>query len=524
MRRFCQKHLTPIEPEYDFSVENFIKHTNYSAGRKIEILRAVEHMLEDHGETKFHNGTHKYGKVKIFIKDESYPDYKYPRGIWARQDAFKAICGPIFRAIEEKVFKLPYFIKKIPKSERAAYIIQYIQQEGYSYQCTDYTSYESLFTTDLMEVCEFELYRFMLQHHTDQLTKLQMLFTIIGGINVVENVFFTFVVLAKRMSGEMNTSLGNGFSNLMFMLFAFDIYKVNFRGPVVEGDDGLAAVDRPIPKDYFIQMGLNVKMEIYDQLSEASFCGMVFDQDEMINIRDPIKVLVEMPYVPRRYAYSGEKVHFSLLKSKALSLLWEYPGCPILAKFGTKIIQLLSDFKIDVKYVDDKFQQELLIGYLKNPPPFRETGIKTRLLMEKVYGINVSSQIKIEEDISNMTLHSFHSPTLLSFIPKSWFDFYDRFSVDVHGWSYDAIVHPTFYRTHKPVNTINKIKKSSLMMAASEMLTFEQYVRYVLGPQTHLTSQQINERYERYIYRRRTAADCLCRNKQHIPPGGLAPF
>lgn len=524
MRRFCRTHLSPIEPEYDFSVENFINNSNYSAGRKIEILRAVEQMLEDHGEIKFRNGIHKYGKVKIFIKDESYPDYKYPRGIWARQDAFKAVCGPIFRAIEERVFKLPFFIKKIPKSQRAAYIMQYIKQEGFFYQCTDYTSYESLFTTDLMEVCEFELYKFMLQHHTDQLSKLRMLFGILGGINLVENIFFTFAVLAKRMSGEMNTSLGNGFSNLMFMLFAFDTYKINFRGPVVEGDDGLVAVDRPIPKDYFTDMGLNVKVEIHDELSEASFCGMVFDQDEMINIRDPIKVLLEMPYVPRRYAYSSEKVHFSLLKSKALSLLWEYPGCPILSKFGTKIIQLLSGYEIDVKYVDDKFQQELLIGYLRNPPPFRETGIKTRLLMEKVYGINVSSQIKIEYEISQMTLDSFHSPTLLSFIPKSWFDFYDRFSVDVHGWSYDAIVHPTMYRTYKPTNIITKIKKSSLMNAVSKIMTRSQYIHYVLGSHTQLTSQQIDERYERYIYRRRTAADCLYRNKQLIPPGGSVSF
>jgi len=288
VRQWVRSNLLPLDPSFQFDVEPWLESTNYSFKRKEELRKAYAEVVKMDDIDK-DTRLNKYAKVKYFVKEEWYPEYKHHRGIWAREDAFKVICGPFFKSIEEALFKLPYFIKKIPKDKRADYIMSLMNFDGYIYQTTDFTAYESHFRTELMYYCEYELYSYMVSMNAVGKVLLRNIFSVIGSFNYVVNKYFTLAVEAKRMSGEMNTSLGNGFSNLMFLLFAAHYYKIDFVGPVVEGDDGLMGLARKIPAQYFHKMGLNVKMETHELLSYASFCGMIFDPIERINITDPRK-------------------------------------------------------------------------------------------------------------------------------------------------------------------------------------------------------------------------------------------
>lgn len=114
VEEWCVKNLTPLPPESDLSVEHWLEQTNYPDWRKKQLKAIHEKITNPYDEKLF--------KVKSFIKDETYPSYKHARGINSRTDEFKTLVGPVIKLIEKEVFKLHWFIKKIPVRERPSYI------------------------------------------------------------------------------------------------------------------------------------------------------------------------------------------------------------------------------------------------------------------------------------------------------------------------------------------------------------------------------------------------------------------
>jgi hypothetical protein len=437
VRKWLIDNLEPLDTEEMFDFEEWLSGTNYTDKRKQELRKAWEGVISD--ELLDSNELNINAKVKYFVKEEWYPEYKHFRGIWAREDAFKAICGPFFKKIEEALFKLPYFIKKIPKDKRADYIMDFMYNPVYLFESTDFTAYESHFTTYVMYYCERELYKHMVRRNLQGLRLLRLIFHVIANFNYVINKYFTLAILAKRMSGEMNTSLGNGFSNLMLLLFACFYYKIDFTGPVVEGDDGLLGLSREIPPSYFVDMGFNVKMILSD-ISHASFCGMIFDPEERINITDPRKPLCTIMWVPRKYASASQKTIKGLIKSKALSLIFEYPGCPILCVLGAKLFSLLSGVEMinigQTNYEKKRFN-EILLRYANSDIPVKPIGPRSRDLMEHMFGISVQQQLLIEADIERMTLDNWDTNSALLIMPELWVSNYNNYVVDRDFTIYD---------------------------------------------------------------------------------------
>jgi hypothetical protein len=277
VKTWCSENLTPLKTDSDTSVQAWLDKTNYPLGRREELLRVWEsrdgYLLP------------KDSRVKSFVKDETYPEYKHARAINSRSDAFKCAVGPIFRLIEEEVFKHPAFIKKIPVSERPAYMLDRLFRVGAKYMGADYTAFESHFVREILESCEWVLYDYMtsgLPEHSEFMKRVQ---DIIGGKNICLFRFFSVSTEARRMSGEMNTSLGNGFTNLMLLLFLFSELGEEV-SPVVEGDDSCTSyMNRaPTTKD-FADLGFTIKIQTYDNFEEMSFCGIIFDPHDLVNVR-----------------------------------------------------------------------------------------------------------------------------------------------------------------------------------------------------------------------------------------------
>jgi len=481
VKQWVRENLEPILESDALDFEEWLSETNYPDWRKKEIRDAYKSIEKDFDDKDVY-GNNRYSEVKYFVKEENYPEYKHHRGIWARVDEFKAISGPFFRKIEEKLFKLPYFIKKIPKDKRPEYIQEMLFQEGMKYQTTDFTSFESLFTTDMMDDCEFELYRYMASKNPRAKWICQVIFAVVASDNHVTNKYFTLGVHAKRMSGEMNTSLGNGFSNLMFLLFACKEYKIYLRGAVVEGDDGLTSQSKEIPPEYFKKMGLNVKMKTVESLSEASFCGIIFDPIENINIRDPRVPLATCTWVSRKYATASEKKIRSLVRSKALSMIFEYPGCPILSKLGMKIFSLLEGYEIvnigDSNYTKEVFEA-YIVRYKTGELPVKEIGQRTRALMEKMFGISLSTQYMIERSIEEMTLEYWDTEHVLNIMPDVWINNYNNYVYrieDTHcniNFRFDNLLvnqhKEKLFKLRKVSNTKSSIKK---------LLTYKEFISH----------------------------------------------
>lgn len=403
--------MVPLKADTDTSFETWITNTPYPLWKK-EAFRQVHNetvgvITGSNVQTVDKCGrisVNRHCKLNSFQKDETYPTYKAARAINSRTDAFKVRVGPIFKLIEKELFSMPYFIKHTPVDERAEEIKRELYQECSKIIGTDYTAFESLFTKEFMETVEFQLYEYMTTEIEDQ-EWYKIVSTTLSGPNYCQfRDKFTMVVDATRMSGEMCTSLGNSFSNLMAMMFIAEETKMESLKSRVEGDDGIFTFYGPTPttKD-FAEIGLIIKIDEYETLTEGSFCGIIADQDEMINITDPINALVDFGWTTRQYADASIKTLKGLLKSKALSLAYQYPGCPVLAslaKYGLRMTQDANYYLGDLcEYEREIFKQ--LQDKFKGKIPHKEVGLKTRLLVEKKFGLSVEDQITIETYLDN---------------------------------------------------------------------------------------------------------------------------
>jgi len=347
-------------------------------------------------------------RVKTFVKDEFYSEFKHPRMINSRDDLYKIAVGPIFKLIEKEVFSLDWFIKKIPINQRPDYIYQRVYRAQQKYIATDYTAYESHFTKEIMEACEFELYRYMVDLLPEKHQFMQLL-SALKSKNLICGNFFNYTVDATRMSGEMNTSLGNGFSNLMFMLFACsEVGAFNVTG-VVEGDDGLFVMDGPRPtSETFKNMGLTIKLEVCESISTASFCGLIFDEEDLINISNPIEDLQTFGWSDKKYSNAGSNKLKGLLRSKSLSMLYQYQNAPIyqaLARYGIRMtegVRAISSSHYNT-YERDVIQEAYCFYNKHSHIAHKAVPIRTRLLMEREFGISVETQLRIERYLDSLT-------------------------------------------------------------------------------------------------------------------------
>lgn len=404
MRKFARKwikaNLVPLPSDADTSVERWLEATNYTMARKVELLR----LWRESGELV----TSKHKLVKSFVKDEFYPEFKHPRTINSRDDVYKVAVGPTFKLIEQELFKLPWFIKKIPMDQRPEYIYQRVYREHRKYIVTDYTAFESHFTKSIMDAVEFELYRYMVKNlpnrkqFLDHISALQSKNTIIGS-------HFTYTVDATRMSGEMNTSLGNGFSNLMFMLFACEeVGAFNISG-VIEGDDGLFVVDGPAPTSaVFKDMGLTIKLEMTESISTASFCGLIFDEQDKVFISNPVEDIQTFGWSDKKYSNASDAKLKQLLRSKSLSMLYQYRNAPIyqaLARYGIRMtegVRALGTSHFNT-YERDHLNGAYSFYNRHSDVAHQAVPIRTRLLMEREFHISVESQLKIERYLDSLT-------------------------------------------------------------------------------------------------------------------------
>lgn len=441
VQRFCERKLTPLSLDCDRSVPTWLQKTPYTLKRKAELQRKNDNIIDKFAVA--------YQRCKSFVKDEFYPEYKHARAINSRSDEFKTLVGPIMQLISDEVFKLPYFIKKIPVADRPEELMK-LYREGGWVLINDFSSFEAHFTREVMQDTSFVLYDYMTKNLPEHDEFMLLMDTVIGGINHIEFKNILLDVEAKRMSGEMDTSLANGFSNLMFLLFICEevmgLENVDTR---IEGDDSLTAgFGVPPDNQIFKDFGLRSKVETCYELNTASFCGMIFDVDERKNVTDPREVLSTFGWTSFKYIRSRDSLKKSLVRCKALSLAYQYPSCPILSVFAQRMLYLtkshnvkgfiekqgtnfLNLYKLDIlKQAVDSFDK---MRDKSGNWVFSEPGPKTRLLVENMYGIKVTDQLAIEDYIRTMRFEPIDCPLIRSLMPDVWCDYYERYHGQVRG-------------------------------------------------------------------------------------------
>jgi len=424
---WLKDNLVPLPSDSNDDFYHWLDNTNYPLWRRSQLINKYEQITD-----KFRR---RYKRVSNFVKDEFYREWKHARGINSRSDEFKCLTGPIFKLIEEVVYQHPSFIKHVPVAERPDYIYNLLFREGSTYFASDYSSYEALFTPEMMDSCEFELYRYMVQNLPGGADWLRLI-ECLKGRNLVVNKYFDMKVDGTRMSGEMCTSLGNGFTNLMLMLFLCKLKGCTDVNGVVEGDDGLFALNgSPPTSEDFAKLGFIIKIQTFTDLSQASFCGLIFDTGDRINIACPLRVLATTGWLNRFYVNSKSTKRKRLLRCKALSLLQQYPGAPIIQSFAQYILRCTRGINIGNILDQDRslnfWRREVLLKAIRderNIKP-RVVPMNTRLLMEKIFNVPLLDQLYIEKYFDQRNeLGPIDDPVILSLMPDVWHENYDCYS------------------------------------------------------------------------------------------------
>lgn len=446
-KRWIHENLTPLAADTTFDFEDWLAQTNYTEAFRSNLRDVNREMNERGGYWSSFTSRNRNKDVHMFTKDESYMEYKHARCINGRVDAAKCFMGPVFKKIEQVVFDNPHFIKKIPVRDRPAYLRKVFEGPG-SAMFVDFTSLEATLRVALMEI-EVYLYNYMLQNTVVAEDAAKFFEEVLMGRNIIDGKFLTLYLLARRLSGENNTSLGNGIFCLLITLFAYEeevgtpYYYIKSVG---EGDDGLwkEANGRHPTAPFYRSLGAIIKIELVEDVFSASFCGLVCDEEELLNIADPKKTLANFGLTSHTYAMSKKAVHKALLRAKALSLAYQYPNTPIfsaLAKYALRVTSGhdaraakyvirdnlykwaeadIAKFRLDPAGTIRRLRMELEV--------MGEPGPRTRQLMEKLFNVSVGEQKRIETYLDSLIELQ---PLIIDLDwHTDWLDFANRFRVE----------------------------------------------------------------------------------------------
>lgn len=319
-----------------------------------------------------------------FGKKEFLSMYKPTRLINPLSDKTKFVFGPIFKSIEEEVYKLPMFVKHIPRKDLAEYIANKLSGDVY---VTDYTSFESLFVNDIIDI-EWQWYSYLLKNYPYE---RRLVHDFLFRRNKYKRAGLSASTMCRRLSGSMNTSLGNCIANYVITTYLCKLSGFHLTNCVFEGDDGVICGSGKAPSsDLAAQCGLLLKIE-RRTVRNSSFCGMIFDPSSLQMIKDPLHTMLRFGWTLSNRMWM--KDCRPLLVAKAYSLLYELPACPVLSEMARTVVRKV---KVDPIFDDDYWTQTILRRDKHDQlDMFIET--PTRELFSSEFGVPIDMQLRLEE-------------------------------------------------------------------------------------------------------------------------------
>lgn len=404
VRRWCKQNLQKLTHLKTF--EEWLEETNYSKKRKDE-LREIYYssVLADVFSAP----------VKIHVKDEFYGEPKFPRMISSRDDVAKCYLGPIFSSIEDVLYPLPFFVKGLTDAERVHKLNDLFGTRDV--YVTDYSAFETHFTPDLMYACEYQVYKYLLSDFPDALKLVQ----VIMHKNRLQGKMATGSLEGVRMSGEMNTSLGNGISNYLLMHFMAEEEGFKILNCVVEGDDGLFEIrgTAPTPELAKNKYGLELKIQPAKPYS-ASFCGCIYNPVTLTNFGHVLDHLASFGWLGRRHISLSERKQRELIMSRVYSFNASFPGVPLIWKVCQLCIKHYGrvPYVRCLKYLD---RWRTTQSHLRLTEEVVEPLIDDRSYFSELSGISIDEQYVIEKDFEK-SFPLLYSETLLDHVPRSFID------------------------------------------------------------------------------------------------------
>ncbi len=276
----------------------------YHGPRRKRYLRAAENL-------RSRSVTQKDAMLKFFLKLESYDfiekENPCPRGINPRTDEYLCSLGCYLHPLEKKVYRIiekifgyKVVMKGFNQQQRGAIFKEHWDAvDRCVYFPIDAKRFEQSVGEDALK-WEHSLYEMFFKgdKHLKRLLKWQLLNK---GKARTPDGFMFFMVTGRRMSGDMNTALGNCLISAALMFAFMEHCKIEKYRAVCDGDDcGLFVADYHIPvleaelDKWYREMGFRMTVgDIAHVLEHADFCQSrpVNLGDQYVMVRNPVRAL-----------------------------------------------------------------------------------------------------------------------------------------------------------------------------------------------------------------------------------------
>lgn len=374
---------------------------------KIKRLEAVADMIDWNAVANGGLDKCPKNRASIFIKAEGYPSgTKPPRLIVNPEEGEKLIMSMAFYHVMHPMFSSPYCTKEIPEHDRPLKIEERLGS-GKKF-VADYTSFECVPNKTIMRLGEHRVLRKLIP------SEYHFVFPWIerGGTLTARNGI-KIKTPAVQYSGRYTTSLCNTIRNKLLMDSVAEYLHADYRG-VFEGDDSLTCWYSDVEKSQITEalgkLGVAAEIEEVEQFGEAGYCSMYWNQDFEL-VCEPLKVLATFPFSQSSLAAKPENNEL-LLSSKAMSLAYRSPGCPIIWAIAKRYIREVglmetrndyerrwfSEFATITKARQQSHKQTEKVTFkmwdLVRPPTNTQ-----REMYAKIFKIDIPSQIAAEDEI-----------------------------------------------------------------------------------------------------------------------------
>lgn len=446
---FSAKWFHPLTAKERLWESDWLQKCNYSGSRKRMLY-----------EIKRNPNWSEFFKNKSFLKDEGYVEPKHARSINSYSDLSKSVLGPIIKSIEKKIFSLRWFVKGMDVATRPALLQSLFGASPVA--GTDFSSFEAHHRGGFAKILA-RIHMKMLKAVTTNVER-KILWQMMMGRNVCEFKCITASIDQTLMSGALWTSLNNSILNLLICSYLclrsnnpndtvpeLIAKTEHFKG-VFEGDDGLFEKFEPTP-GLIASLGIELKLDFYPNFGDASFCGVVCDDQELSVLTDPKKFLRNFFLLPVQLLNARETLKRAFLKCKALSAYHQYKNCPVVGPVSHSILLKTRHITINENTMAllgswdrDEFEHVKPREWLL-PPTITS---RSRAKIEKMFGLSPAEQLELE-DFDGIRKNLVMAPMWLS--PQS-----ERHTQDfcVRSVEYKYWISPPKYYRHALVDTIMK--------------------------------------------------------------------
>lgn len=351
--------------------------------------------------------------VNAFVKSEKNdhgskisPD---PRMIQARSPRFNVELGRYLRPMEHKLYKLksksglPVIGKGLSPDQRAEILVQKWNRFN-APLCIgiDASRFDQHVDVECLKL-EHDFYcRSNADPYLRTLLNWQLTNTCFTGSGV------KYVVKGKRMSGDMNTAVGNCLLMYAMTRAALKMCGVHKYELFVDGDDTLIIVEQSDRTKldetmrYFLEFGHEIKLENEStKLEGLKWCQskFMYVDGKPKFVRDWKKVLSTLTS-GNKY-WDDAKVQRDIMHTMGKAVLADFAGVPILDAYGRKLHSFSNkDFK-DWENYDEGFMYDVKQRHGLQLKPKMDVKVvaTTRASFAMAFGLSEDEQIDIEEQI-----------------------------------------------------------------------------------------------------------------------------